>query len=95
MELQLAKFIVEALNNSPIGYNYALPQIEGEYNVNAAYNETTVAVVMEESLLEFTSAIALDCQYSDSDPSDERINRLRAISKLRTASIGVRRIVLY
>lgn len=93
MKLELAHFIVEALKNSG-GDEYDHPEINEDY-VYDGYEDPTVAVVMEQSLLAFASAVAIESRHANSDPSDAEIKLLEGIAYLRQDSMGARKVVLY
>lgn len=93
MKLELAKFIVKALEDTA-GDEYDHPQLEEEYFYSGD-EDPTVAVVMGQSLLAFASAVAIYSQFAGGDPTDEEIDLLKRIAYLRCDSMGRRKTVLY
>lgn len=93
MKLDLAEFIVEALKESG-GDEYDHPRLEEEYFYSGD-EDPTAAVIMEQSLLAFASAVAVYSQFTGGDPTDEEIDLLREIAYLRWDSMGRGKIVLH
>lgn len=93
MKLELAKFIVEALESSN-GNEYNRPQLEEAYFPDATRG-SVAAVIMEQNLFALASAVAIHSRYLDGNPTDEEVELIESIAYLRWDTLGRDRIVIY